>query len=76
LQGSLDVAGPDYVAPTYVYLASDLAERLTGEIFVASGGFIGRYPRTTPAVIGYRDHHDSPPWSVAEVYALIDSGAA
>jgi NAD(P)-dependent dehydrogenase (short-subunit alcohol dehydrogenase family) len=76
LQGSLDVAGPDYVAPTYVYLASDLAERLTGEIFVASGGFIGRYPRTTPAVIGYRDHHDSPPWSVAEVSALIDSGAA
>jgi NAD(P)-dependent dehydrogenase (short-subunit alcohol dehydrogenase family) len=76
MQGSLDVAPPDHVAPAYVYLASDLAERVTGEIFVASGGFIGRYPRTTPVLLGYRDHHDSPPWSVAELSALIDSGAA
>jgi NAD(P)-dependent dehydrogenase (short-subunit alcohol dehydrogenase family) len=71
MQGSLDVAPPDYVAPTYVYLASPLADRITGEIFVASGGFIGRYPRATPALIGYRDHHDAPPWSVAELSELI-----
>ncbi len=71
MQGSLDVAPPDYVAPMYVYLASDLAEPITGEIFVASGGFIGRLPRPTPALIGYRDHHDSPPWSVAELAELI-----
>lgn len=76
MQGSLDVAPPDYVASTYVYLASDLAAQVTGEIFVASGGFIGRFPRPTPVLIGYRDHHDSPPWSVAEVSALIDGGAA
>jgi NAD(P)-dependent dehydrogenase (short-subunit alcohol dehydrogenase family) len=76
MQGSLDVASPDYVASTYVYLASDLAAQVTGEVFVASGGFIGRFPRPRPALIGYRDHHDSPPWSVAEVSALIDGGAA
>jgi len=75
MQGSLDVAPPNYVAPTYVYLASDLAARVTGEIFVASGGFIGRYPRSTPVLIGYRDHHDSPPWSVTELSAQIDSAA-
>jgi NAD(P)-dependent dehydrogenase (short-subunit alcohol dehydrogenase family) len=75
MQGSLDVAPPDYVAPTYVYLASDLAEQQTGEIFVTSGGFIGRYPRTAPVLIGYRDHHDSPPWSVAELSALIGGAA-
>jgi NAD(P)-dependent dehydrogenase (short-subunit alcohol dehydrogenase family) len=75
MHGSLDVAPPDYVAPTYVYLASDLAEQVTGEIFVAAGGFIGRYPRTAPALIGYRDHHDSPPWSVEEVSALIGGAA-
>jgi NAD(P)-dependent dehydrogenase (short-subunit alcohol dehydrogenase family) len=76
MKGSLDVAPPDYVAPTYVYLASDLAERQTGEIFVASGGFIGRYPKTAPVLIGYRDHHDSPPWSVAELSALLAGGGA
>jgi NAD(P)-dependent dehydrogenase (short-subunit alcohol dehydrogenase family) len=76
MQDSLDVASPDYVASTYVYLASDLAAQVTGEVFIASGGFIGRFPRPRPALIGYRDHHDSPPWSVAEVSALIDGGAA
>jgi NAD(P)-dependent dehydrogenase (short-subunit alcohol dehydrogenase family) len=75
MRGSLNVAPPDYVAPTYVYLASDLAGQVTGEIFVASGGFIGRYPRATPTLIGYRDHHESPPWSVAEVSTLIGGAA-
>jgi len=71
MHGSLDVAPPDYVAPLYAYLASDLAAQVTGEIFVASGGFVGRFPRPAPAVIAYRDHHDSPPWSVQEVHDLI-----
>jgi NAD(P)-dependent dehydrogenase (short-subunit alcohol dehydrogenase family) len=75
MQGALDVAAPDYAAPTYVYLASDLANQITGEIFVAAGGFVGRFPRAVPALIGYRDHHDSPPWSVTELSALIDGGA-
>jgi hypothetical protein len=69
----LDVASPEYAAPTYVYLASDLARQLTGEIFVAAGGFVGRFPRSTPTVIGYRDHHESPPWSVAELNELVGS---
>ncbi len=76
MQGSLDVAEPDYAAPAYVYLASDLAKDRTGEIFAASGGFIGRFPKAAPALIGYRDHHDSPPWSVAELAGLLDDSAA
>jgi hypothetical protein len=75
MQGSLDVAGPDYAASTYVYLASDLAKHLTGEIFAASGGFVGRFPKATPDLIGYRDYHDAPPWSVKEISALLDGGA-
>ncbi|WP_235216047.1 SDR family NAD(P)-dependent oxidoreductase [Mycobacterium kyorinense] len=73
MHGSLDVAPPDYVAPLYAYLASDLAAQVTGGIFVASGGFVGRYPRPTPAVIAYRDHHDSPPWSVEELHDLVQA---
>jgi NAD(P)-dependent dehydrogenase (short-subunit alcohol dehydrogenase family) len=75
MQGSLDVAPPDYAAPTYVFLASDLARHLTGEIFAASGGFVGRFPKATPELIGYRDHHDSPPWTVAELSAMFGGGA-
>lgn len=76
MQGALDVAAPDYAAPTYVYLASDLAKQITGEIFVAAGGFVGRFPRAAPDLIGYRDHHDATPWSVTELSALIDGGTA
>ena len=34
------------------------------------------FPRADPDLIGYRDHHDAPPWSVTELSALIDGGAA
>ncbi|BBZ11959.1 SDR family NAD(P)-dependent oxidoreductase [Mycobacterium branderi] len=71
MHGSLDVAPPEYVAPLYAYLASDLAAQVTGEIFVASGGFVGRYPRPAPTMIAYRDHHRSPPWTVEELHDLL-----
>jgi NAD(P)-dependent dehydrogenase (short-subunit alcohol dehydrogenase family) len=72
MHASLDVAGPEYVAPAYTFLASDLAARVTGEIFVAAGGFVGRLPRPEPALIAYRDHHRSPPWSVEELAGLLN----
>ncbi|ORA44131.1 short-chain dehydrogenase, partial [Mycolicibacterium celeriflavum] len=61
MQGALDAAPPEYVAPTYAYLASDLAADVTGQIFIAAGGFVGRFDRQMPAVLAYRDQHDSPP---------------
>jgi NAD(P)-dependent dehydrogenase (short-subunit alcohol dehydrogenase family) len=75
MQGSLDVAPPDYAAPAYVFLASDLARHLTGQIVAASGGFVGRFPKATPELIGYRDHHDSPPWTVSELSTMFDGRA-
>jgi NAD(P)-dependent dehydrogenase (short-subunit alcohol dehydrogenase family) len=71
MQGALDAAPPEYVAPTYAYLVSDLAKDVTGQIFIAAGGFVGRFDRQTPSLIGYRDHHDSPPWSVDEIHSMM-----
>ena len=68
-QAALDAPPPEYVAPTYAYLASDLANGVTGQVFIAAGGFVGRFDRPAPTIIAYRDHHDSPPWSVAELHA-------
>lgn len=70
-QAALDAPPPEYVAPTYAYLASDLAKDVTGQIFVAAGGFVGRFDRQTPSVLAYRDHNDSPPWSMAELHEVI-----
>ena len=67
MQGALDAAPPEYVAPTYAYLVSDLAKDVTGQIFIAAGGFVGEFDRQTPSIIAYRDHHDTPPWTVEEI---------
>lgn len=73
-QGALDAAPPEYVAPTYGYLVSDLAEDVTGQIFVAAGGFVGRFDRQTPSILAYRDHHDSPPWTLDELDGFVHGG--
>jgi NAD(P)-dependent dehydrogenase (short-subunit alcohol dehydrogenase family) len=70
-QISLDAPPPEYAAPIYAYLASDLAAGVTGEIFIAAGGFVGRFNRPEPRLIGYRDHNDSPPWKIAEIHELL-----
>ncbi|HZQ32987.1 MAG TPA: SDR family oxidoreductase [Mycobacterium sp.] len=71
MQASLDAPPPEYAAPIYAYLASDLAADVTGEIFAASGGFVGRFDRPTPALLGYRDHTGSPPWPITEIHRMI-----
>lgn len=68
---ALDAASPEYAAPTYAYLVSDLAEKVTGQIFIAAGGFVGRFDRQTPSIVAFRDHHDTPPWSIDEIAAKL-----
>ena len=70
-QGALDAAPPEYVAPMYAYLVSDLAAKVSGQIFIAAGGFVGRFDRPSPSLLGYRDHHDSPPWPIDEIAAML-----
>ena len=70
-QAALDAPPPEYVAPTYAYLAGDLAKDITGQIFIAAGGFVGRFDRQTPSLLGYRDHQGSPPWSVDEIHSMV-----
>lgn len=71
MQGALDAAAPEYAAATYAYLVSAAAKDVTGQIFIAAGGFVGQFDRPTPSIVAYRDHHDSPPWSVAELDGFV-----
>ncbi|GAA1479785.1 SDR family oxidoreductase [Gordonia sinesedis] len=68
---ALDPAPPEYVAPLYVFLASDPAAEITGQIFSAAGGFIGRYEPQQPTFIAYRDHRSSAPYSLAELADML-----
>lgn len=76
MRASLDSAAAEFVAPIYAYLASDLARDVTGQIFVAAGGFVGRFDRPTPSVLAYRDHHDAAPWSVEDLHRMIGDAPA
>jgi 3-oxoacyl-[acyl-carrier protein] reductase len=76
MRASLDSAPAEFVAPLYAYLASDLARDVTGQIFVAAGGFVGSFDRPVPRVLGYRDHHDAEPWSVGDLNRMIGGAAA
>lgn len=71
MAGALDAAPPEYAAPTYAYLAGDLAHDVTGQIFIAAGGFVGRFARQTPSILAYRDHHGAAPWTVDEIAATL-----
>lgn len=68
LQASLAPASPEWVAPLYAYLAGDLSARITGQIFIAAGGFIGRFKRQVPAPLAYRE---GPIWTVEEIDELM-----
>ncbi|WP_246133240.1 SDR family NAD(P)-dependent oxidoreductase [Mycobacterium helveticum] len=65
----------EFVAPLYAYLASDLARGVTGQIFMAAGGFVGRFDRPAPRVLGYRDHRDAGPWSTADLHEMLGTGS-
>lgn len=69
--GALDPAGPEYVAPLYTYLVSDLSAGITGGVFAGSGGFLGRFPTPEARILTYRDFHDSPPWTPEEIDGVV-----
>jgi len=68
---ALDAPPPEYAAPIYAYLASDLAADITGQIFIAAGGFVGRFERPAQTPIGYREHTDTLPWTTRELDQLV-----
>jgi NAD(P)-dependent dehydrogenase (short-subunit alcohol dehydrogenase family) len=68
---ALDPAPPSYVAPLYAYLISDPAGAVTGQVFSAAGGFIGRYPAFEPAFVAYRGHKDELPYTLEELHQFV-----
>ena len=74
--GALDPAGPEYVAPLYAYLVGGLSAGVTGQVFVGAGGFVGRFPRPELEFLAYRDFHDSPPWTPAEIDRVVRKSLA
>jgi 3-oxoacyl-[acyl-carrier protein] reductase len=65
---ALRVAGPEFVAPMYAYLASDEAGHISGQLFRVSGNSIERYPLPRPKRVAKRPNAAGP-WRLSELEA-------
>jgi NAD(P)-dependent dehydrogenase (short-subunit alcohol dehydrogenase family) len=64
-------AGPEFVSPLVVYLASDRASDVNGVVFRVGSGKIGRYAHPTETRSLYRDWRREGVWPVEELEELI-----
>ena len=63
---SLAPSPPEYAAALYLFLASDLASEVTGQIFSAAGGYVGLHADSSETMIGFRDEAQGP-WPMEEL---------
>jgi len=64
---ALNPSPAKFLAPTYAFLASDLASNVTGKMFTASGGYVGLWGIAPEQFIAHKDHADGSPWQLDEL---------
>lgn len=71
LAGARDPGSPEHAAATYLYLLSDLAAGVSGEVLTAAGGYVGRLARPADTLLTWRDHHAVPPYLPEELASIV-----
>ena len=69
--GAQDPGPPAHAAALYLFLVTDLAAGITGQVLAAAGGFIGRFPGPALELVTWRDHNEHPPYTPAELARLL-----
>lgn len=64
---SLNPAPPQFVAPAYALLASELSVDITGRIFSVAGGYIGEFRGFEETLLAYKDHSGGEKWGLTEL---------
>ena len=67
----LDMPGPEFVPPTVVYLATDAAANINGQVLGCGGGRVALYSEPVEIRGLYRDHKKEGPWTVDELINLV-----
>ena len=60
-------AGPEFVSPTVVFLASDHAAHVNGVVFRVGSGKVARYTHPTEERTLYREAGNGSPWTLDEL---------
>ena len=67
---SLDVAPPEFTAAAYALLASDRSAPLTGEVWAASGMYLGRFRPPAEELLAYEEQLVDGGWTVDQIADL------
>jgi NAD(P)-dependent dehydrogenase (short-subunit alcohol dehydrogenase family) len=71
-QSYLNTPPAEYVAPIVTWLCTDRASNVTGEVFNASGGLVGRWTSyRNDAAVHRGDHRTNPPWTLDELDSVV-----
>ena len=63
--------GPELITPMVLYLCSDLASHVTGQVFLVEPGKIGLYSLPVEIRSIYRDYNREGPWSIEELQEIL-----
>lgn len=73
---SLNPPPPDFVAPAYALLASDLSAGITGRLFSVAGGYVGEFRGLEETLLAYKDHTGGEKWQLAELAGKLEGALA
>jgi NAD(P)-dependent dehydrogenase (short-subunit alcohol dehydrogenase family) len=68
---ALNPPDPALVAPLVLYLATDGAAHVNGQVFSASGGYVGLFPEPKEVLLLYRDARTEGSWTLDELTTLL-----
>lgn len=68
---SLNVAPAEFVAPIYVFLASDRSAPVTGVVFSASGMYVGRFREPTEEFLAWQDGLPDGGWNIEDLQVAL-----
>ena len=63
--------GPEYIPPLFVYLASDKAADINGQVFMTAGDMIGTFSQPVIAIQINRDWEKEGKWTYEEIEKLV-----
>jgi 3-oxoacyl-[acyl-carrier protein] reductase len=70
---SLNPPNPDLVPPLILYLATDEAANITGQVFTVAGGHVGLFPEPKEVTLIYKNYKKYGPWTIDEIAELLPS---
>jgi 3-oxoacyl-[acyl-carrier protein] reductase len=69
--GGLHPPPPESVTPLVLYLATDEAAKISGHVFVVTGGYVGLFPEPKEERLAWKDYRKNGPWTVDELATLL-----